>query len=303
AGSAFAVAARVLAVVTLLEVGLDDAVAAPRASLAVRSAATVRAVVDDAVSVIDVAVVALLAVLVLDDLVATTRAECAGRTALAVIARVLRAVVALLTHGDHAVPAVRRALARVQVEPAQRELEGRAVDLALRVEHRDLVDLPRFEPVVTGRGVLTDGLVAERGRRAELHVSTVDRQAAAERRVPSAEVQRELAVQEHPNVVVAREIEPRGELGIVLEPVTDLGGEVEVVRAAVEYPAVPIGWRDLPRLRHVAGRQGIDRKKQGVSVISFLGENARVVASLGLAGVEAHFTGFKHAVATHITGV
>src|SRR5690606_9032323 len=116
ARGAFAVAAVVVAVVALLEFGLHHGVAAVRAELAVRRAPAVRAVVD--------AVVADLSELVLNDAVAAARSERALGRALVVLARVVRAVVALFAGTDLAVAAVGHAVARPGVEAGEREHIG-----------------------------------------------------------------------------------------------------------------------------------------------------------------------------------
>src|SRR6185312_6118365 len=213
---------------------LDDQVpAAGRAS----------ALEDDLVSV-----VAILE-LRLDDAVAAVRAQLAVRCAPPIGAGVfVLPVVALLADGDDAVAAGGRALAGGGVESAQRQAEGGAGGLAFGLEHRDLVHLAVGQAEVGARaGAEGDG--------------------ALHRGVDGAQVDRELAVDEHPDVVVAREIQ-RVALGrVVLEPVADLAGEAEVVLGRPGFrrvaPAGVVGRRD-GRRDPLAGRRervAVDREE------------------------------------------
>jgi len=67
-----------------------------------------------------------------------------------------------------------------------------------------------------------------RGRRGDL-ISRY-REGAVRRHVPATHVDSEVPVQEHPQVVVARELEDRVHIGGVREPVRHLRREAEVVR-------------------------------------------------------------------------
>ena len=145
----------------------------------------------------------------LNDVVTAERAELAAHVALAVAA-VVDAVVALLAEAQDAVAANRRAVTRRGFEARQRQAERRAVLLALGLEHHDLVHVARRE--------------AEAGRR-----RGVDGDRAIHRHVDAAEVHREVAVDEHPNVVVTREVEARVGTRLVAEPVLHFAREVEVV--------------------------------------------------------------------------
>src|SRR5206468_1203170 len=92
----------------------------------------------------------------------------AARCALAVTA-VVDAVVALLPEGHDAVTADRRAVAATRAEAAQGQLEGRPVDLALRVEDADLVDLAVGEAELRGsRGVERHAAALRNVRAAEV---------------------------------------------------------------------------------------------------------------------------------------
>src|SRR4029078_9658216 len=94
----------------------------------------------------------------------------------------------------------------------ERELVRRAADPPLRLKDGDLVDLAdREREARRGRGV--EGAAPRR------------------RAVNAAEVDRELAVDEDPDVVVADELQ--GLAAAVLEPVADLAGEAVVVRQVV----------------------------------------------------------------------
>ena len=164
--------------------------------------------------------------------VAAVRAELAFGGALAVGAgagrHVGRSAIALFAADGVAVSANRSADARRAVESLQRELEVRLDDLALGVEHRDLVHAPGLEAEAQ-LGARRSGLIevilgADRRRSARRELER-----AAELLVDAAEVEDELTVDEDPEVVVTEEDEllasPED------EPVARFGREAVVVTA------------------------------------------------------------------------
>ena len=89
--------------------------------------------------------------------------------------------------------------------------------MAFGLEYGDLVHLARLQLAQLRRGGRVEG----------------DRPRC--RRVKSTQVDRQFLVDEHPDVIVTDKIQLVGAASLVLEPVTDLAGEAEVVLA---LPAV-----------------------------------------------------------------
>jgi len=186
------------AIVALLELGLHDSIAAMRASLAVRGTTVVRSVVALHPKI------ALFAVIGLRYAVAATRTKGAGGAAMIVGAGILLgAVVTLFTWSDLSVAAASFAFTRGQSEARQRQAERRTNSLPLGLEDANCVDLAILEAKISGRGL-------------------ADRHVAVHGLVPTAKVDCQLAVDEHPNVVVASKLEFCRDGLVVFEPVLDL---------------------------------------------------------------------------------
>src|SRR5690606_36492948 len=218
-------------VAALAECRIDDAIAAVPGLLAGRGAA-VRAV-DGAV------VAAEIAVLVFDvvDPVAAERTELTLRRAAVVQAVLIVAVteVALFRGRGDAVAAPRLAHGARRRESGERELVVRLTRMPIGVEDYDLVGLPDLEPEV--RHVAHRDLIpgsCEQVLRLDhpLRAGVGERDRALQALVRCAEVEHELAVDVHPNVVVT--IEGQGLVPRVAEEVARLRGEVEVAHLALD---------------------------------------------------------------------
>src|SRR5262245_1488722 len=200
--------------------------------------------------------------------VAAVLAEFAARAALAVSARV-HAVVTLFADADDRVAADGAALARGGAEAAQRELVRRAGGLSLGLEHSDLVDLAVLKAEVGGRAG------AERHR-------------ARHGRVDAAEIDGEPLVDEQPDVVVTQEVQRVRGLRVVLEPVTHLAGEAEVVRRHPRLlrEARAVGYVDARRVALRRRREGVavDREEERRSIHDTGPEHGRVVSIFDRAG-------------------
>src|SRR5690606_10342487 len=204
-GLAAAAGAVGVAVVALFaEGGVDDAVAAAAGPLAAEGAAFFAVL-----SAVLAAEIALLAAVLVHDAVAAERSEQAGAAATAVDAvLVVGTVVALLAGSHDAVAALRLAHRAGGAEAGQGELVVRLTRVAVGVEDGDLVGVADLEPEVChGAGRNRNGHVvgdipgADRPgcpgcRQVDLPLQSF---------VRSAHVEHELAVDEHPHVVVAEE--------------------------------------------------------------------------------------------------
>ncbi len=159
-----------------------------------------------------------------DDAVAAERPPFAlGRAAAVGRVAVVLAVVAFLVGDRHAIAARGRADRSSSVEAGEGQFERRGGGMALGMEDRDLVHVVRLHVSQLGRGCGVEG----------------DR--AWRRRVKTAQVDRQLPVDEDPEVVVAHEVELVALGSIVLEPVAHLAREAEVVLALIAV-RVQIPW-------------------------------------------------------------
>jgi hypothetical protein len=137
AGGALTVAAIVCTIIALLELRLHDCITTVRSYLTSRRATAVGTVVH--------AVVALLPELVLEHGIPATRPWCALGRALVVLAGVATGpVITELARANLAISAVCQTVAGTRVEPRESQLIGGARHLALGLEDLDLVDITRL---------------------------------------------------------------------------------------------------------------------------------------------------------------
>src|SRR5208283_1495741 len=175
---------------------------------------------------------------VLDDVVTTSGRQCAVLFAGPVGAGVVgSAEVTRLSGGDDAVPTYAVADAGRGVEPAERQLVVGAGHVTLGLKDGDLIDVAGHHPkaarhcgAVRRRRSVAHRLTRARRRgvvHAELGAGAVEGDDAPQFIVDAAEIDGKLAVDEHPHVVVAAELELFAP--VVLEPVVGLAGEAVVV--------------------------------------------------------------------------
>src|SRR5512145_3480038 len=86
----------------------------------------------------------------------------------------------------------------------------------------------------------------------------------------AAQIHRQFAVDEDPNIIVTHEAELVGLLRIVLEPIAHLGGKAEVVLLArgIHRPAWVIVARNLAERTGAEGRQTICGEEEWIAVES-----------------------------------
>jgi len=147
--------------------------------------------------------------------------------------------------------------------------------VALGLEHHHLVDPPELEPKVdldVGRAEAGDTIKAVVGLGAGESGPVVPQDhLAGGRPVHPAEVHRQPAVDEDPDVVVAGELEAIRLAGVVLEPVADLAREAEVVLAVLAGDGglgrpVARGLVELVIRRGDAGGGQLGGGREGVAV-------------------------------------
>src|SRR5258706_10277116 len=208
-----------------------------------------------------VAVVALLAAGALHDAIsAIAAARPAVRTAVTVRAGVVGlSLVTQLVGRDNAVAANACALRLPDAETLEGEPVSRLILTALSLEHSNLVNLSD-----------------DHSEAATRVGGAVERDAPLRARVDPADVDSQLLVDEHPNVVVA--VEGQRLIARPLKPVVKLAGEIEAVAGSSVVPTTAIERKETLVIVN-----------EDATARRLLGQRERVADGLGVVGVAGPF--------------